>query len=184
MLEKPPRLSLRVLRRPPGERSLAWGGPARRLEDPAALAHPGVRQALPNDAEALAVLCAEHAAYERLAYDAQGHAGRLQQALAAGRLQVWLAEQAGQVVGYASVTLDFATLTAMPYAHLDCLYLQTQARGQGWGQALMDCVIGFAKAQGCSNLQWQTPDWNGSAITFYARSGAAQASKQRFVLAL
>ncbi len=137
-----------------------------------------------NIAAVLAALCAEHAVYERLPYDAQGHAGRLQQALQAGRLQVWLAEQTGQAVGYASVTLDFATLTALPYAHLDCLYLQARARGRGLGQALMHSAITFARVQGCANLQWQTPDWNGGAIAFYARSGATQAAKQRFVLAL
>ena len=37
--------------------------------------------------------------------------------------------QGGAAVGYASVTLDWSTLSARRFAHLDCLYLQPGARG-------------------------------------------------------
>lgn len=147
-------------------------------------AHGSVRQAGPDDATVLAALCEEHAAYERLAYVALGHAAKLQQALVAGRLRAWLAEHDGQAVGYASVTVDFATLAALPYAHLDCLYLQAQARGRGLGQALMRSAMAFCEHQGCDTLQWQTPDWNHQAIAFYTGFGASAAPKQRFTLKL
>ncbi len=145
-----------------------------------------VRAALPADAATLAPLCADHAAYERLPYSADGHALRLHMALASGQLHAWLLEEqgGGGAVGYASATLDFATLTGQRFAHMDCLYLAQAARGQGGGQMLMQTVQAFARAQGCSTLQWQTPDWNVDAIRFYARLGATASAKQRYTLAL
>lgn len=141
-----------------------------------------VRAAVPADAEALAPLCAAHAAYERLPYSATGHTQRLRQALANGLLHVWLMEQGGSAVGYASVTLDWATLSARRFAHLDCLYLDPEARGQGGGQMLMQAAQAFAREQGCTTLQWQTPEWNHGARRFYQRLGAVGVGKQRYAL--
>lgn len=141
-----------------------------------------VRPASADDAPALALLCAAHAAYEQIPFDAAGHAQRLAAALAAGRLQAWLALKAGQAVGYASATQDYATLAARPFVHLDCLYLTPEARGQGLGQALMDAVVQAARSLGCTQLQWQTPVWNEAALRFYDRLGATRLSKQRYTL--
>lgn len=143
-----------------------------------------VRAAAPADAATLAPLCAAHAAYERLPYRAVGHVQRLQVALSNGQLHVWLLEKDGLAVGYASVTLDFSTLSGVRFAHLDCLYLAPAARGQGGGQELMRKVREFATDQGCSELQWQTPDWNHDAMRFYARLGAMASAKQRYTLNL
>ena len=143
-----------------------------------------VRAALPADSQVLASLCAAHAAYERIPYCASGHSDRMQEALSDGLIHSWLLEQRGAAVGYTSVTLDFATLGASRFAHLDCLYLAPEARGQGGGQKLMQAVKLFAKAQGCKELQWQTPDWNQVAIRFYERLGAMGAAKRRYVLTL
>ncbi len=145
-----------------------------------------VRAASPADAAALAPLCADHAAYERLPYGAAGHAQRLHTALASGQLHAWLLldGEGGNAVGYASATLDFATLSGQRFAHMDCLYLAPAARGQGGGQLLVQTVQAFARAQGCSALQWQTPDWNVDAMRFYARLGATASAKQRYTLAL
>ncbi|MDT8991985.1 GNAT family N-acetyltransferase [Curvibacter sp. APW13] len=145
-----------------------------------------VHRAQPEHAELLSPLCAAHATYERCDFVAQGHVQRLQAALASGRVHAWWLQQSGSedAVGYASVTLDWATLAAQPFAHLDCLYLSAPVRGLGAGQLLVEEAIRFARAQGCSNLQWQTPHWNEGAIRFYHRLGARSQAKQRFALAL
>lgn len=143
-----------------------------------------VRAATPADATALAPLCAAHAAYERMPYSAVGHVERLQAVLASGQLHAWLLEQGGSALGYASVTLDFATLSGQRFAHLDCLYLTPAARNQGGGLALMHAVQAYARGQGSSTLQWQTPAWNHGAMRFYARLGARACAKQRYTLAL
>lgn len=141
-----------------------------------------VRLAVPDDADTLANLCAAHAAYERISYSAEGHAQRLHAALASRQLHAWLLENDGLAKGYASVTLDFATLSGLPYAHMDCLYLAPSARSQGGGRALMQAVQVFAAAQGCAELQWQTPQWNHNAARFYDRTGASASAKQRYML--
>ncbi|WP_180131322.1 GNAT family N-acetyltransferase [Rhodoferax sp. BLA1] len=143
-----------------------------------------VRPAQPADAQLLTPLCAAHADFERLPFCAYGHSERLQTALVSGLLHAWLLVQGGAAVGYASVTLDWATLSAHRFAHLDCLYLQPGARGQGGGQALMYAVQLFAQSQACVELQWQTPAWNHSAIHFYDHLGAAGVAKQRYTLPL
>ncbi|PTT23638.1 GNAT family N-acetyltransferase [Acidovorax sp. HMWF029] len=142
-----------------------------------------LRPALAADAGELARLCAAHAAYEQIPYGADGHAERLAQALEAGRLNAWLVYLHGQAVGYASATLDYATLTARPFLHLDCLYLDPAARGLGLGPALLDAAVCRARALGCEHLQWQTPLWNDGAIRFYDRLGATRLAKQRYTLA-
>jgi len=143
-----------------------------------------IRLATAADAASLAGLCEEHARYEHIPYQAAGHAERLAMALQQARLQAWLAEGAGQVLGYASTTLDYATLAGRAYLHLDCLYLRPDARGQGLGPALLAAVCQHGRSQGCQELQWQTPDWNQGAIRFYLRLGAQQRSKARFSLGL
>lgn len=165
-----------------------------RLLEPAVAAPPAlysVRAAVAADVDALVPLCAAHAAYERLPYSAAGHAECLRVALASGQLHAWLlvvgqGDRAvlGNAVGYASATLDFSTLSGQRFAHLDCLYLAPDARGQGGGQLLVQAVQALARAQGCTTLQWQTPDWNADAMRFYARLGATACAKQRYTLVL
>lgn len=155
------------------------------LDQPAMAVGFEVRAAQPADAAVLAPLCAAHAEYERLPFSTVGYVARLHAALARGQVHAWLLlGQEGVAVGYASATLDFATLSAQRFVHLDCLYLAPGARGQGGGLALVQAVQGFARRQGCNTLQWQTPDWNHDAIRFYARLGATACAKQRYTLAL
>jgi GNAT superfamily N-acetyltransferase len=143
-----------------------------------------VRPAQAGDAGALAALCRAHAAFEELPYRAEGHASRLAHALEHGRLHAWVAERDGDIVGYASATLDFSTLSARTFVHLDCLYLDPQARNRALGSALMAAVAEFGRRQGCSDMQWQTPAWNEAALRFYDRSGARRLAKQRYTLPL
>lgn len=143
-----------------------------------------VRPARAGDAQALAALCRAHAAFEELPYQADGHASRLAQALEIARLHAWVAERDGDIVGYASATLDFSTLCARTFVHLDCLYLAPQARNCGLGSALMAAVAEFGRRQGCHEMQWQTPAWNAAALRFYDRSGARRLDKQRYTLPL
>jgi GNAT superfamily N-acetyltransferase len=138
-----------------------------------------------SDLPRLVELCAEHAAFEKASYDKLGKGERLEQAVFcdAPRLFVWVAVQEN-VVGYASMTLDFSTWDAAPFAYLDCLYLQPSARGGGMGQQLLEVVVAFARSKNCRNVQWQTPNWNVDAQRFYLRQGATQSSKERFILPL
>ncbi|WP_420710438.1 GNAT family N-acetyltransferase [Asticcacaulis sp. SL142] len=66
------------------------------------------------------------------------------------------------------------------WAHLDCLYVETQARSQGAGASLLHHAKATAQRLGADRLEWQTPEWNERAIAFYIREGASGQAKMRF----
>ena len=143
-----------------------------------------IRAARPDDLDALVRLCADHAAYERAAYDPEGKAQKLGALLfePAPRLACVVAERDRQPVGFATWTAQVATWSADRYAYLDCLYLDEAARGAGTGRRLVARVASDARAAGCRRLEWQTPAFNVRAVRFYGRLGATRADKVRFFL--
>ncbi len=104
--------------------------------------------------------------------------------LRAGRLRIFVAEQGGRAVGYASLTDELSTWTGLGYAHLDCLYLHEAHRGRGIGNRLVTAAIDDARRRGLVQVRWQTPAWNRPAIAFYERLGATHTAKERFTLTL
>lgn len=132
----------------------------------------------------LAELCAEHALFEGLEPCLEADFGeRLALALEQRSVHIWLAQQGTRLQGYASATLDYSTLSARRFVHMDCLYLRAAARGAGLGARLMQAVVDFAAERGCQTMQWQTPLWNEDATRFYLRQGAKALEKTRFSLA-
>ena len=144
-----------------------------------------VRRAAATDITLLLPLCAEHAAYERLAYSSEGGVDELVRALgAASTLYAWVAMAGDAAVGYTSATLDFSTLDRATYLHMDCLFVREGWRNHGVGRLLWKAVHTFAGERGCHNMQWQTPEWNIDAARFYRRLGAMEMIKRRYVLPL
>lgn len=66
--------------------------------------------------------------------------------------------------------------------HLACLYVREARRGGGVGGQLINAVRECVRQMGLTEMQWQTPAWNGRAIDFYLRLGAKALQKQRFYL--
>lgn len=167
-----------------------------------------IRPVRPDELHALVDLCAEHAAYERAPFVRDGQAERLADALFGDRprLYVWVAEvwvaegrvaegavepdgrahcdDGSELLGFAAVAVEFSTWRARPFAHLDCLYLRSSARGQGLGSTLLETAAEHVRGLGCDEMQWQTPPWNRRAIAFYESKGARSAAKVRFGWAL
>jgi GNAT superfamily N-acetyltransferase len=145
-----------------------------------------LRRACGADLSALLPLCAEHAAYEGLAYDATARHSPLMAALDSSSplLHAWLARVDGEAIGYASATVDFSTLDRATFLHLDCLYVREGWRGHAIGLRLWQAAHALATQLGCRQMQWQTPDWNAAAIRFYRRLGAQETTKRRFTLAV
>lgn len=135
-----------------------------------------------KDLPELVALCAMHAEYERVDYEKQGKQERLQKALfdRIPALYCLVVESENKVVGYASYTLDFSTWEAHFFLHLDTLYLLPSYRRMGLGKQILLCLRQIAKEKGCTQLQWQTPSFNVSAIQFYHRMGACSKAKRRF----
>jgi GNAT superfamily N-acetyltransferase len=141
-----------------------------------------IRIAKIGDMAELIELCAAHAAYEQADFDARGLNERLTQALfcPVPRAVVLLAECASQIEGYASCSREFSTWTGQEFLHMDCLFVNVAARGQGLGRKLLERVFDEARSGNLREVQWQTPDWNDNAVQFYRSFGATDSLKVRF----
>jgi ribosomal protein S18 acetylase RimI-like enzyme len=141
-----------------------------------------VRPVEPGDLNALLALCREHAAYEKADFVENGQAGRWHAALFSGEpaLYGWMATDGEEYCGFMTVTIDFATWSAEPFAYMDCLYLRETYRGRGIGRVFLDRLREFAAARQCGWAEWQTPPYNELGIGFYRRMGATAKPKVRF----
>lgn len=144
-----------------------------------------IRPARPADVQELVQLCAEHAAYERTDYSPEGKPEALSAMLFApdARLLCLVAEVEGQLIGYASFSVEVSTWDADRYMHMDCLFLRTGARNKGIGRMLMQRIAQQALALGVTRMQWQTPAFNTDAIRFYRRMQPVEKEKVRLFLA-
>lgn len=136
-----------------------------------------IRNATPDDAEALASLIRELAEYEKLTHEAQPDVRALREHLAEGdgpRCEALLAEArtSGRAVGFALFFPNYSTFLTRWGIYLEDLYVQPEARGQGIGFALLREVARIAHARGCERLDWSVLDWNALAIGFYEKLGA------------
>lgn len=143
-----------------------------------------IRWARAEDMAELVRLCAEHAEYERSAFDPKGKANALETMLFApdARLKCLVAEDEGRLIGYASFSVEVSTWDADRYMHMDCLFLRPEARNKGIGRALMRRIAQEALALGVIRMQWQTPSFNVDAIRFYDRLGPEKKEKFRIFL--
>jgi ribosomal protein S18 acetylase RimI-like enzyme len=92
----------------------------------------------------------------------------------------WVATDGGKLFGFITVTIEFATWSAEPFAHMDCMYIREPYRGIGIGRTFLGYLRGFCAARGCRLAEWQTPVDNTLGIGFYQRMGARTMAKIRF----
>jgi ribosomal protein S18 acetylase RimI-like enzyme len=145
-----------------------------------------IRPARPADVPDLVQLMHEHASFERSAPPSQHLVERLPAMMFASDAPIHaiVAESSRGLVGYATCSIEVSTWQGEHYLHLDCLFLRPASRGGGTGTRMMNEITNIARERGLRQVQWQTPDWNESAIRFYERTGAATARKLRYVLEL
>ncbi len=143
-----------------------------------------IRRVELKDLPALVGLCKEHAAYERSEFYENGQVERLSDAFFGPqpRLHGWVVESENQLIGFMTVTVDFATWTADYFLHMDCLYLKEECRRQGLGRQLIDELKKFGKGRNIHLIQWQTPTHNVDGIRFYQKMGAYSKDKKRYFL--
>lgn len=74
---------------------------------------------------------------------------------------------AGQVVGMTQYQLMHRSLSGQKVCYLSDLFVVPEVRGGGVGRALIDHVIGFARARGISNVRWLTQEFNYAGRRLY-----------------
>ena len=146
------------------------------------MSEPIIRNAEVKDLDGIVGLCNAHAIFEKTTYDSTNKKNLLKEHLFGENkaLECIVAEQNEQIIGYVTYMKQFSTWDAEFYVYLDCLYLTEESRGKGLGYRLMNEVKQYALSENCRIVQWQTPDFNVSAVEFYNRLGGHSKPKERF----
>ncbi len=133
-----------------------------------------IRSATPADIPSIARLIRALAEYEKLSHEVVLREEELHQHLFGERryAEVVLAEDAGQVVGFALFFHNYSTFLSKPGIYLEDLFVLPEHRGRGHGKALLSHLAKLAVARGCGRFEWSVLDWNTPAIQFYESFGA------------
>ena len=133
-----------------------------------------IRPATAADVPAIAQLIRDLAEYEKLSKEVV-----LDEAKLAGDLfgprpfaEVLLAEDGGDVVGFALFFHNYSTFLGQPGVYLEDLFVKPAARCRGYGKALLVALAKLTVERGCGRVEWSVLDWNEPAIAFYQSLGA------------
>jgi GNAT superfamily N-acetyltransferase len=75
-------------------------------------------------------------------------------------------------VGFAVFFQSFSTFLGKPGIYLEDLFVVPEARGRGFGRAMLVYLAKLANDRGYGRLEWSVLDWNEPAINFYGSLGA------------
>jgi GNAT superfamily N-acetyltransferase len=134
-----------------------------------------IRSALASDVPVIYGLMRDLAGYENSLTEVTSSEQDLHEALfiAHPALFAHVAEQDGQVVGFAIWFLNYSTWEGRHGIYLEDLYVRPEARGGGHGRALLAELARICVQRGYPRLQWSVLDWNAPARGFYESLGAA-----------
>jgi GNAT superfamily N-acetyltransferase len=139
-----------------------------------------IRPARAADVPAIHQMITDLATYERRQHEVSATEDDLRAALGAGpagpgrppSLFAHVAEEDGQVVGFALWYLNYSTWLGRHGIYLEDLYVQPERRGQGHGRALLAELARICVERGYGRLDWSVLDWNAPARRFYEALGA------------
>ena len=133
-----------------------------------------IRPAVVADVPAIRTLIHELATYEREPSAVVATESGLAEALFGPSPAVFchVAEESGEVVGFALWFLNFSTWLGRHGIYLEDLYVRPSHRGQGLGKALLETLTAIAAERGYGRVEWAVLDWNTPAQDFYRSLGA------------
>jgi GNAT superfamily N-acetyltransferase len=134
-----------------------------------------IRPAAPADVPTIRALIAALADYEREPEAAKATDEQLHTALFGENPAVFalIAEDAaGAAVGFALYFLNFSTWNGTHGIYLEDLFVLPEARGGGYGSALLRELAHIAVERGYGRVEWSVLDWNEPSIGFYKSLGA------------
>lgn len=88
------------------------------------------------------------------------------------KAEVIFAVADGKEVGFALYFHNFSTFLGRAGLYLEDLFVKPEARGKGYGKALLQKLASIAVERGCGRLEWSCLDWNKPSIDFYRSLGA------------
>jgi len=133
-----------------------------------------IRTATADDGPTICRLIRALAEYEQLSHEVILDENQLREHLFGPRpyAEVLLAEDKGEVVGFALFFHNYSTFQGRPGLYLEDLFVRPEYRGKGHGKALLRAVARLAVERGCGRLEWSVLNWNEAAIGFYRSLGA------------
>jgi len=93
--------------------------------------------------------------------------------------EVLLAFEDEMPIGFAVFFHNFSTWVGRPGLYLEDLFVKPEARGKGYGRALLIHLAKIARDRGCGRMEWAVLDWNEPAIRFYKKIGAVPMKEWR-----
>lgn len=134
-----------------------------------------IRSATPADIPGILQLIRALADYEKLSHQVVVSEPQLREHLFGPRpyAEVLLAEESGQLVGYALFFHTYSTFLGQPSLYLEDLFVLPSQRGKGFGKRLLARLAHLAVERNCGRFEWMVLDWNTPAIQFYESLGAA-----------
>jgi len=133
-----------------------------------------IEAARAEDCGVLLELIGALAKYEKLSHLVVGSEAQLRQELFGARpvIEAVIGWERARPVGFALFFHNFSTFLARRGLYLEDLFVVPEARGRGYGKALMRHVAQFAVERNCGRFEWAVLDWNQPAIDFYRSLGA------------
>ena len=132
-----------------------------------------IRRIRESDVDSVVRLVHDLAAYEKAPAECRLDAEKLRTALFRDHPAVFahVAEQNGEIVGFALWFLNFSTWRGVHGIYLEDLYVRPELRGSGLGKALLATLAKECVDNGYARLEWSVLDWN-PATGFYQALGA------------
>jgi len=90
-----------------------------------------------------------------------------------GKAEVLFAVAEGREVGFALFFHNFSTFLGRAGLYLEDLFVLPEARGCGYGKALLKELARIALERGCGRMEWWCLDWNQPSIDFYTKGMGA-----------
>jgi len=133
-----------------------------------------IRPARVEDVPIILELIRDLATYERAPNEVTATEEQLVDVLFGDKsvAEVLLAFEGKSPVGFAVFFHNFSTWLGRPGLYLEDLFVKTEARGKGYGRALLVELAKIASDRGCGRMEWAVLDWNEPAIKFYRSLGA------------
>ena len=134
-----------------------------------------IRPARPSEAALIQELIYELAVFEKAPESAQATVEQISGTFFADHPAVFcdlIEDEHQTVVGLAIWFLNYSTWTGTHGIYLEDLYIRPEARGKGYGKAVLAHLASICLERGYHRLQWWVLDWNEKAIDFYKGLGA------------
>jgi GNAT superfamily N-acetyltransferase len=133
-----------------------------------------IREAVVIDVPVILKLIRDLASYERAPDDVVATEEGLREVLFGSEpsAKVVLAFCNDEPVGFAVYFFNFSTWLGRPGLYLEDLFVKPEARGHGYGRALLVHLAQIAQSRDCGRMEWAVLDWNEPAIGFYKTLGA------------